>query len=300
MRHWLLLFGLLLLSFAASTQIWVKPNATWHYDYWVPGYYGFVKIEHVGDEQIDTKNTMVLKTTDYQFGMDQFGQTHLLGVHVWDTNYVYTEGDTVYYYKNSQFYKLLDFSKQTGESYLIANSAGNNECNTDSWATVLNTGITDQGYDYIELSSTEDSEFRLNGNFNNRYGGGSFLFPTVAFCDPSVILESYMFTFKCFEDDELYVNPTGQDCEYLLNHLGFESLNQVQVAVYPNPVLDVVTIKGEGEFQYFEVLSSNGQVLLVDKMPSSKQIDTSALLNGVYLLKIQTSDDKTVVLRFVK
>ena len=287
-------------GFQSHAPIWVQPNAVWHYDYWVIGGQGFVKIEHIGDSVIQGKSTMMLGTTDYQFSTDQFGDIVFNGAFVWDTNYVYADGDTVFYFQNNQFQKLFDFSQSTGESYLIGETDGNDMCSTSSYTEVTGIGIDGLGYPFISLNSPDTSDLRLYGDYNKRFGGGQFLLPQRFWCDPQIIPEYYSFEFKCFQDDGMFYNPSGEDCEYLLTHLGLNEANQPNLNLFPNPAENSIKIQSECNSSTIIITNLNGEIIVELENITNNDIDISFLSPGIYLLNQTTIDGNISISRFVK
>lgn len=296
----ILLLTFFLSPISGSTQIWIQPNAVWHYDYWTIGYEGFVKIQHIGDSLIQGKTTKILESKDYQFYSDQFGEIYFAGPYVIDTNYVYAEGDTVFYLQDNQFHKLFDFSKNVGESYLIGNTGGNDMCNTNSYTEVIGTSVDVLGYDFITLSSSDTSELRLFGDFNTRFGGGEFLLPRKFWCDPQIVVEYYNFTFKCFQDDGIFYNPSGEDCEYLLTHLGLSDNNNEndKFLLFPNPVTDQFSIKSDQPVLAIFITDMNGRILKDYSSQDTNAFNVSEITAGMYFLIIEKENGQILKQKF--
>jgi hypothetical protein len=62
-----------------------------------------------------------------------------------------------------------------------------------------------------------------------------------------------------------------------------------EFAVYPNPANSVLTVKGIQDIQSIEVISITGAIVLNEK--NTDRIDVSVLESGMYLIKVQTSDN---------
>jgi hypothetical protein len=84
--------------------------------------------------------------------------------------------------------------------------------------------------------------------------------------------------------------------------LGVLSTNEVKTnesfSVYPNPTNGIVFIKNEGKIKSAEITNSVGQV--VNARVSDKQIDLNGVPNGVYFIKIQLENGKTVTKKVIK
>lgn len=289
----------------AQNNIWVKPNAVWHYDYedvWTQSYFGFMKIEHAGDSIIQGKNAMRFKFTDHSFCYNQQGQVVLLGIYPAGEMHTYAAGDTVFYLQNGTFQKLFDFSKQTGESYIIGETNPDpiEQCTNESWTLVSGTGIDNYGYPTITLASYPTANLRLNGTFNNRFAGDFFL-PLLRSCDPNIIYEDYAFTFKCFQDDSLMLNPSGEDCEYLLNNVGLDDNNRSSFILGPNPADHLLKINAPSDLNRIEVFDALGKLIMTQSNQGSDAIiNTSSLATGIYGIKIHGQALDAPMKKFVK
>lgn len=283
----LLLLAFISLINPVFSQNWVHSNPVWHYDYWRIGSMGFVKIEQVGDSVIQGKNSMILQTTWYDFQYDEFQVLHFMGPTIGDTNYVYSESDTVFYLQNGQFQKLFDFSKTAGETYSIGTNAIGDLCGSTSYSLVTSTGTDELGYSYIQLDSPDTSLLELNGKYNTRFGGGMYLFPINKLtCDPNAITDLLQFSFKCFQDDDIFYNPSGEDCEYLLTHLAQLETDFFDLTIAPNPADHFIEINTSTAIQTIQLFDLTGQIVADFEKISSAKIDVSNINSGVYFFKI--------------
>ena len=67
--------------------------------------------------------------------------------------------------------------------------------------------------------------------------------------------------------------------------------NQVTVAIYPNPVQDVLYLKGAANMQQIEVMNLVGQVVLSQQVNTNQvQLNLSDLRAGIYNLRIKIAD----------
>lgn len=79
--------------------------------------------------------------------------------------------------------------------------------------------------------------------------------------------------------------------------LSAQNVNVQKASVYPNPVKDVLNIKGAGKIDSIEVYNVLGQ--RVKTLKAAETIDVSGLAKGVYFLKI-AGDGKGQNLKFIK
>ncbi|MCW3788143.1 right-handed parallel beta-helix repeat-containing protein [Plebeiibacterium sediminum] len=71
-----------------------------------------------------------------------------------------------------------------------------------------------------------------------------------------------------------------------------EASNNYGITVFPNPVIDIVHILTDQTILNISIYSTNGQFL--KQVQSVDQINISELINGVYILRIQTSSKETI------
>jgi hypothetical protein len=290
----LLLLAFISLINPVFSQNWVHSNPVWHYDYWGIGSMGFVKIEQVGDSVIQGKNSMILQTTWYDFQYDEFQVLHFMGPTIGDTNYVYSESDTVFYLQNGQFQKLFDFSKTAGETYQIGTNTIGDLCSSTSYSLVTSTGTDELGNSYIQLDSPDTSLLELNGKYNTRFGGGMYLFPINKLtCDPNAITDLLQFSFKCFQDDDIFYNPSGEDCEYLLTHLELMESEFFDLSIVPNPADNFIVINSSTAIQSIQLVDLTGQIIAEFHENLTDNLDVSNFKSGVYYLKITSKNGTT-------
>ncbi len=77
-----------------------------------------------------------------------------------------------------------------------------------------------------------------------------------------------------------------------------------KVSMYPNPVIDFLTIKLDGiDLQSITILNSYGQelrIIPVESNLASKTIDLSNLNNGIYFIKISSQNGKPTINKIIK
>lgn len=75
--------------------------------------------------------------------------------------------------------------------------------------------------------------------------------------------------------------------------------NKSKIAMYPNPVKDVVTITNADQITHVEIYNVAGQKVKSAKMLKNNQLNLSGLSKGVYFLKIENAG-KTETMKFIK
>ena len=306
-----LILSFLFISCLLNAQVWVKPNATWHYDFYTLGYGGFMKIQHIADTVIESKNAMVFETTVTAFTTNMNYDIIFYFSDTLQRNYTYVNGDTVFYWRNNKFEVLYNFSEVSGGGWMLGTeSAENNMCDDTSTVDVLSAemvNILGTNYKSLSLQSTNSSPYRLEGKFNERFGAyagnspWSYLFPNFAFCDPGIAVEYYTFWFKCFQDDELFYNPSGEDCEYYLTYLSLSDSERKPLSIFPNPTKDILNIQSNLNGQ-IQVLDITGKVVIKSMKKTDKDFsfDVSTLNAGHYVVKLITESGQSIINQLIK
>ncbi|PIA79374.1 hypothetical protein BFR04_00545 [Gaetbulibacter sp. 4G1] len=84
-----------------------------------------------------------------------------------------------------------------------------------------------------------------------------------------------------------------------LGTLGTDNVELAGVSVFPNPVKDIVTIKGlEQELSRLEVYNMTGQ-LVSTKIKNLEFVNVKSLSEGVYFLKLNTAKSSKII-KFIK
>ncbi len=306
---------------AQAANIWIKPNAVWHYDIdSFSGTYGFIKTAYVGDTIIEGYSTQILTSVRYLFGFDTNDILHLSAVQNLPTNYTRNNENQVFYWLNNQFEILYDFTKTPGESYTVVSIEPTVQfCNPSSSVTVQSTSSTtigNQTYPTIELTSDQANFSRLSGQINARYGNQTntftpqaWLFPVNSFymdgilsvspCDTNLMIDYIHYKFRCFQDDSLIVNPSNEDCEYLLNNVGINDLTKEGYMLFPNPATNFITLVAPSEENEVAIYNSMGTLVLTTKTTKKIEEIPLNLPSGTYFLKSSSNQSEVFYNKFV-
>ena len=74
---------------------------------------------------------------------------------------------------------------------------------------------------------------------------------------------------------------------------------EAAVSLYPNPFSSIINLSGLNNISKIEILNLNGQVVN-SKSTSTSFIDLSNLENGIYMMRITTSNNKIILKKIVK
>ena len=91
------------------------------------------------------------------------------------------------------------------------------------------------------------------------------------------------------------------DKSFVANFVSTESISELEASfkVYPNPVSDMLFIEAEIEVEEVAIFDVYGRQQNLRNSALSNSIDVSSLNNGIYFLKVVTSEGE-VVKRFIK
>ncbi|MQP23993.1 T9SS type A sorting domain-containing protein, partial [Flavobacterium sp. LMO8] len=101
-------------------------------------------------------------------------------------------------------------------------------------------------------------------------------------------LKIYNWALNATEISSLYTNNTLTSENFNLNNL--------EVALYPNPVNDILNIETALDIQTVEIYNIQGQKVLSS---NQKQINVSDLAAGMYMVRIQDADNNIATKKIV-
>ena len=98
---------------------------------------------------------------------------------------------------------------------------------------------------------------------------------------------------------------TNQDAsEYgmwrLTSATGIDDIEEASLSIYPNPVEDVLYFKGDEIVENAKIFNVLGQTVRTYKDIRGNAINVGELVNGVYLISIETAEGRVVTDRFIK
>jgi len=82
--------------------------------------------------------------------------------------------------------------------------------------------------------------------------------------------------------------------------LGTDEISKNKVSLYPNPVKDMLHISSEKEIESVNIFNMTGQKAAIPMVVVSKQINTSSLAPGTYLVQIKFKDGETRTEKIIK
>ncbi len=124
---------------------------------------------------------------------------------------------------------------------------------------------------------------------NTLYLGNSFGAATGAFDGAIDDFKIYNYAITAADVSSLFTNNT-------LSSQNFNQ-NNLEVSIYPNPANDVLNIEMANQVKSIEIYNIQGQKV---KIANQKQINVSELSSGMYMIKIQDTDNAVSTKKFVK
>lgn len=314
MRKILLLLNFCFMSLCINAQVWVDSGAVWHYDYSNLATGGYVRYVYEKDTLILNKLCQKITESTMDFYFDINGILHYWGETKCGSNFTFVSGDTVFYYRDNQFFVMYNFGASVGDTWIVSTTNDLGFCKDTSSVEVVETGtmmINGSSYRYINLRPTPNSFVGLKGKFVERIGCISTgtddlqtLFPSEYQCDSlPFVVEFPLYKFRCFEDQSfpLY-NVANEDCEALLDHVGIQQTYSFDFDCFPNPTEGIINIKTSITENYnIEIYSILGEwIQKYETTKNSSTIDISHLPNGVYFIEIRNSENQRFIKKIVK
>jgi len=287
----LLLSLSVLVSFSSFGQVlWPHENAEWWFELGPWLYNPSIEHRYVdGDTLIEEVNCTRI-TSDRYWSYNP--NSNDLNLHATDEEFVYFNGDTLFWWKFDAFYPLICFNAETGDSWfpLPENEDLGCEYNpvtVESTETVFYNG---EPYRQVTISPfiEQSSTFYWGGSFDERTFYKSYGYPEYNACGS--IAEWFTFNFRCYSDTELSINESGGPCNAPLSVSTVA--DAISFKVYPNPIEPGEHLVAEGA-QVRSLLSLTGQKLNFGN-EKSDQVVPIDLDKGIYILELVLPSGKTI------
>ena len=180
---------------------------------------------------------------------------------------------------NSDTVTKTDYITVTAASTVAVTTENGSSCAS---SVTFNAEITPA------ISSGASYRWYLNNVFQSSASGQLSFTPASIVNGDKVRFEvSHASLSTCHASSTLVSDAITIDCSSLSN----DEFNLNTVRLYPNPVTDILNIKGLNEKASIEIYSSIGNRILTQD--SKSKIDISNLASGMYVVKISTAKGQT-------
>ena len=281
----LLLITGLLFPGISNSQSWAPQGSEWYYDFQSFNFVGYVKISNTGDTVINSINCTILSKE--QIIMDFLnGQVDTVQL---GSEYMYSDEDKVYIYRQQTFFTLYDFSANTGDYWEIpalldgvCDSTG--KIIVDSIETTV---INNETLRVLYCSAYDGSHWTLGHKIVEKIGCiDSYMLPEgTSNCGVADVIEAG--ALRCYSDDSFGLYSTGiaEPCDFI------EGINNFQkndlIDIFPNPSNGNFTIESDllnkSKFR-IEIYDITGN-LFFNEVLYSKHFKLD-LKDGLYFMKI--------------
>jgi len=278
--------GIFAQGFAPTGAIWHNSQSDWIN----PDLITYKTIESVSDTIITGKSCKVLIEVERSYSDTAATFKH----------YMYSENDSVFFYKDNAFHLLYDFGADTGDTvvldYFLTGEGMPLLMIIDSTG-IININGDERKVQYISCGDGLVIEF--GGPVIEGIGSSYFLFPTY---DGTV-----NGPLRCYQDDAigLYINYfypnygwNYEDCNQIITGIE-ESESITSFAIYPNPSSHQIFIKSDNPQTKYKILDTQGNLVKQGLTDISVGINIEELRIGFYFIQLIT-DNQVVIKKFIR
>ncbi len=284
MKKILLLF-LIVVSSQIYSQEFAPIGAIWHYTQWTlnPELTSFKTIESISDTTIN--EIQCRKMIEVERVYDTIGTTY---------HYMYSENDSVFFFADNDFQLLYDFGAIAGDTiileYFSTHDGSPLKMIIDSTGSII---INNDERKIQHITCGDGISLEFGNRIIDGIGNTGFMFPQGCVTQNGPL--------RCFQDSStgLFLNPfhtTGgwnhQDCDQIFT--GIEEVSSNDFVVYPNPVSKSLFIKNIYKPTEYRIIDLFGKILKKDRIGISGEIRVDDLLDGIYILELETENQLTI------
>ncbi|MFN2430816.1 MAG: T9SS type A sorting domain-containing protein [Cryomorphaceae bacterium] len=296
----LLILWAFLISFGSFAQnIWPHENAEWWMEI-TNGLFSPTLMHHYidGDTTIAEISCSVLQSDQiYAYPNDpQNFQTFPV-----QQEYLHYNGDTLFWWKEDEFRPLICFNAEVGDSWYPLPAEGIwPSCDVQP---VFVSAVDSVEYNqewyrrvYIEGGVGSTDPFYWQGSFDERTFMRGYPYPYYNDCEG--VVEWSLYNFRCYSDDELFINVSNGSCSAPLSTTAHQAY---EIKLYPNPIRSGQMLQVENMDQ-FTVFNLNGKALQSEQLDNRKKSEIPINLPaGIYILQLRfangfISNSKLIVL----
>ncbi|MGB6035107.1 MAG: T9SS type A sorting domain-containing protein, partial [Cryomorphaceae bacterium] len=274
---------LLLLSLNSFCQdLWPHDNSEWWsqitYYLFTPAWeHSYVDGDTLIEDKLCTKHT-----TDRIYAFPNTPDD--IQVQSSKTEYIYFNGDTLFWRYEDFFLPLICFNAEVGDSwYPLPQSDIDPSCQVEPIMVLEADSVeyNDEWFRRVKVGTTleETAPFFWSGYFDERTFGRSFFYPEFNYCEG--IIEWIQMSFMCYNDSVLSVPDTDEPCGFSLS---VDDEIAADVKVYPNPIVPGETITAEGA-KAIALISASGKRLHIESGINQFEIPNGTP-PGIYIIEL--------------
>lgn len=200
--------------------------------------------------------------------------------------YMYSENDSVFFYKNGGFHLLYDFGANAGDTIIL-------EYFTDLPMIIDSTGtimVNEQERKIQYITCTDSLVLECGNHVIEGIGSTSFMFPTA-----DGELDGPL---RCYQDENsgLFLRPfhptygwNHEDCEEIITGIE-ETIWNNGISIFPNPANRTISIKNIYQPTAYKIYNLKGKALLSGEAIGINEINISGLSQGVYFIELKNED----------
>lgn len=148
----------------------------------------------------------------------------------------------------------------------------------------------DSSHSYItKIANSNEVEFifeNIELPFDDENNDGYVVFKIKTL--PTLVLgDTFESKADIFFDYNFPIITNTYSTEIVSERLNIDDVNRNDIQIYPNPVKDILTIKGTSLIQSISMYTLSGQLLL-EQRENTNELDLSPLKDGIYILKLKT------------
>jgi hypothetical protein len=292
----------LFVSLAGFAQHEFAPiGAEWYYSQYTsynPPQANYIKHTCVKDSSIAGKLVKVIRKA-------KFTPEGVVGL---GNEYLYQNGDTIFYWKGGEFHELYNFSLSKGDSMLLYSEMPN-YCKNKSpygWVGIDSVYIvTINGFELkAYLASHKQGSAWDFDSFPTieRIGNLRYLLPQSTSCIMDI---PGIGSLRCYSDPKIGAFFYDKlPCDTITAFPDFSpGLKEKEVKIYPNPFdgelsLDFITSMGKSFV--VAIYNSEGQMIFSRILKRNETIKTESFPSGIYIISVTGSDGQHLCEVFIK
>lgn len=259
------------------TEPFAETGAIWHYSMATDNseVLAYKTISHVSDTLIEDKLCSKMLEQDYE---------QSLGSQVF--HYMYQRNDSVYFYKDGNFYLIYDFGAEAGDTitlgYYTTYSGAPLKMIINSTETIMVDGMPTR---VQHITCGDGIIIEFGDKVIEGIGSTSFMFPTLDMSKDGPL--------RCYADDNTatfynpYYNGTlwnGEDCTQII--VSINELPTTRHILFPNPAGESFRIDGLTVSTTYKVYSTSGNLIEEGPIAPAASVDINDFKPGVYFIQV--------------